>query len=158
MTREQNQLLKKIKTLTPDEIARMMQFVEHLKATELHAVPPDLRAVPAPTAQDEQATQFDTSRLPVRQEDASPSTGSPAGPVSAAAAAAGARGPAVRPEASVREIASESRSPEAEIARAACAQWRRRPFQTIDADDLQPIAALFREAVDTRAANRFKVR
>lgn len=45
---------------------------------------------------------------------------------------------------------------EAEVAHEACAQWRRRPFQAIDADDLQPIAALFREAVDTRAASRFR--
>ena len=52
--------------------------------------------------------------------------------------------------------AQEPSSPEAEVARAACAQWRRRPFQAIDADDLQPIAALFREAVDTRAASRFR--
>ena len=34
------------------------------------------------------------------------------------------------------------------------ALWRRRPFQAINDDDLQPIAALFREAVDSRAAAR----
>ena len=112
MTRELNQLLKKLKALTPDDIARVQQFLEQLKSPELRVVSVELKAVEV------------------------------------VAAAAGHQ--VMRREA-IQEI-----SPEAAVAQAACAQWRRRPFQAINADDLQPIAELFREAVDTRAASRFR--
>ena len=44
MTREQNQLLKKLKTLGPDDVARVSQFVDRLKAGD-RRMPVELRAV-----------------------------------------------------------------------------------------------------------------
>jgi hypothetical protein len=123
MTRELNQLIKKLKTLSPDDIARVQQFLLQLKSPELRSVPVELKAIPG-----EARTTA---------------------PALAGSRDAGAAQPG-------RREAIQETSPEAEVAHAACAQWRRRPFQAIDADDLQPIAALFREAVDTRAASRFR--
>ena len=134
MTRELNQLIKKLKALTPDDIARVQQYLEQLKSPELRRVPVELKAIQAEARSSEFA-----------------SVGAPA---SAAVATAGADSTAGRQPA--RREAIQEISPEAEVAHAACAQWRRRPFQAIDADDLQPIAQLFREAVDTRAASRFR--
>ncbi len=152
MTREQNQLIKKIRNLSPEDVARVLQFLQQLKSPELRVVPTELKAVTLGMAQ-EQASQ---SQEQVAQLDALPALASaapaPRQPAQAAQPAApSAIQDPVRPEAAIEPI-----SPEAEVARAACAQWRRRPFQAIDADDLQPIAALFREAVDTRAQSRFR--
>lgn len=94
MTREQNQLIRKLRALSPDDIVRVQQFMQQLRSPEPVTVPD--------------------------------------------------------------EPAGQAVSPEAEVASAACAQWLRRPFQAIDADDLQPIAALFREAKDIRAASRVR--
>jgi hypothetical protein len=156
MTREQNQLMKKIRNLSPEDVARVLQFLQQLKSPELRVVPTELKAVTSVMAQD-QASQ---SQEVVTQMDAVPAP-TPAAPqaVGVSPSALAVRQPTApavaqmpeRPEAPVEPI-----SPEAEVARAACAQWRRRPFQAIDADDLQPIAALFREAVDTRAQSRFR--
>src|SRR5690606_32761618 len=77
-----------------------------------------------------------------------PSEGRPAEERSAVVAEVHAEAEAAQQE--------QPRSPEAEVAMAACAQWRRRPFQAVQPDDMQPIAALFREAVDMRAATRFR--
>ena len=127
MTRELNQLIKKLKTLAPDDIERVRQYVEHLKSPELHGVPVELKVVEAAAGPlaiaPVEASETDESEI-VRQT-------------------------------SPREVTHDI-SPDAEVAHAACAQWRRRPFQTIDADDLQPIAELFREAVDNRAASRMR--
>ena len=109
MTRELNQLIKKLKALTPDDIARVQQYLEQLKSPELRRVPVELKAIQAEARSSEFA-----------------SVGAPA---SAAVATAGADSTAGR-------------------------QPARR--EAIDADDLQPIAQLFREAVDTRAASRFR--
>ena len=45
MTREQNQLIKKIKNLSPEDIARVQQFLQQLKSPELRVVPMELKAV-----------------------------------------------------------------------------------------------------------------
>jgi len=156
MTREQNQLIKKIRNLSPEDVARVLQFLQQLKSPELRVVPTELKAVANGMAQD-QASQ---SQEDAAQLDAAPASAQ--APVSAALAARQATqavlpiAPSAAQEPVRPEAVSEPVSPEAEVARAACAQWRRRPFQAIDADDLQPIAALFREAVDTRAQSRFR--
>lgn len=136
MTRELNQLIKKLKTLSPDEIARVEQFMLQVKSPELRAVPVELKAVTGD----------------VGHAGATPLAA--AEPKSANPAASGQD--AVVAEPSRRESLYDNSNPEAAIAHAACAQWRRRPFQAIDADDLQPIAELFREAVDIRATSRFR--
>jgi hypothetical protein len=141
MTREQNQLIKKIKNLSSDDVGRVLQFLQQLKSPELRVVPPELKTVGG--EQQLEAAQFDVPEATVQS----------AQPV---ITAAGSEPAASVKEAVRREPVREPSSPEAEIAHAACAQWRRRPFQAIDADDLQPIAALFREAVDSRAASRFR--
>ena len=143
MTREQNQLIKKIRNLSPEDVARVLQFLQQLKSPELRVVPTELRAVTSGMSQD-QAVQSSEAEVQLDAGKAARRVGEPV-PVSVAAEEPVRREPAV-----------ESVSPEAEVARAACAQWRRRPFQAIDADDLMPIAALFREAVDTRAQSRFR--
>ncbi len=117
MTRELNQLIKKLKALSPGDIARVEQFLAQLKSPERRGAPVELKAVPVETR---------------------PVEGKP--PADAAPAASRAHPVSV----------------DAEVAHAASAQWRRRPFQAIDANDLQPIAALFREAVDSRAASRIR--
>lgn len=131
MTRELNQLLKKLKALKADDIARVRQFIEQLEC-EHRGLPVELKAI---------------------QGDGRPM-------LEKSAVMAEVRAGALEEAAALNDAAVEEqarpRSPEAEVAQAACAQWRRRPFQAIDADDLQPIAALFREAVDTRAATRFR--
>lgn len=150
MTREQNQLIKKIRNLAPDDVARVLQFLPQLRAPELRAVP-ELKAVAG--GQEERTAQFGAPDIPGVLQEAGWRIGSDADkaidpkPVSAADKRADAESAALSNAASLLE---------AEIAHAACAQWRRRPFQAIDADDLQPIAALFREAVDNRAASRFR--
>lgn len=146
MTREQNQLIKKIKNLSSDEVGRVLQFLQQLKSPELRVVPPELKTVGGEQhggVQQLEAAQFGASEEDV--QSAQPMI-----------IAAGSEPAASVKEAVRREPVREPSSPEAEIAHAACAQWRRRPFQAIDADDLQPIAALFREAVDSRAASRFR--
>ncbi len=146
MTREQNQLIKKIRNLSSDDVGRVLQFLQQLKSPELRVVPPELKTVGGEQQGGEQqleATQFDAAEATL--QGAQPSI-----------TAAGSEPAASVKEAVRREPVREPSSPEAEIAHAACAQWRRRPFQAIDADDLQPIAALFREAVDSRAASRFR--
>jgi hypothetical protein len=143
MTREQNQLIKKIRNLSPEDVARVLQFLQQLKSPELRVVPTELRAVTGGMSQD-QASQSSEAEVQLDARSAAPRVGEPVA-VSVAAE-----------EPVRREPSAESVSPEAEVARAACAQWRRRPFQAIDADDLMPIAALFREAVDTRAQSRFR--
>ena len=115
MTRELNHLIKKLKALSPDDIARVEQFLAQLKSPERRGAPMELKAVPVETR-------------PVEGKPVDAAPVSRALPVSV----------------------------DAEVAHAASAQWRRRPFQAIDADDLQPIAALFREAVDSRAASRIR--
>ena len=45
MTREQNQLIKKIRHLSPEDVARVLQFLEQLKSPELRVVPAELKAV-----------------------------------------------------------------------------------------------------------------
>jgi hypothetical protein len=156
MTREQNQLMKKIRNLSPEDVARVLQFLQQLKSPELRVVPTELKAVTNVMAQD-QASQ---SQEVVAQMDAVPAAIPAASQVVSVAPSASAvrqpTAPAVAQEPERPEATTEPISPEAEVARAACAQWRRRPFQAIDADDLQPIAALFREAVDTRAQSRFR--
>jgi len=143
MTREQNQLIKKIRNLSPEDAARVLQFLQQLKSPELRVVPTELKAVTHGLAQDQAAQVEEVATQP-----------------GAAAAARRMVEPALAPAVAADPArpgpAAETISPEAEVARAACAQWRRRPFQAIDADDLQPIAALFREAVDTRAQSRFR--
>ena len=140
MTRELNQLIKKLKVLPPDEIARVQQFLLHLKSPELRAVPAELKAVAGEAWQAEAA----------QANSGEPSnTDGIAVPRPAAASQNAIATDAVRSN-------HDGSSPEAAVAHAACAQWRRRPFQAIDADDLQPIAALFREAVDIRATSRFR--
>ncbi len=116
MTRELNQLIRKLKTLSSDDIARVEQFLAQLKSPERRGAPVELKAVPVETRPVEGKPPTDTTLA------------SRAHPLSV----------------------------DAEVAHAASAQWRRRPFQAIDADDLQPIAALFREAVDSRAASRIR--
>jgi hypothetical protein len=118
MTREQNHLIKKLKSLSPDEIASVQQFLEQMKSPETGVAP--LVADGASTA----------------------AAGSPPG--------------STHPEAARDAANGVPANPDAEVARAAGDGWRRRPFQAIDADDLQPIAALFREAVEFRAASRFR--
>lgn len=146
MTREQNQLMKKIRNLSPEHVARVLQFLEQLKSPELRIVPTELKAVMSGVCDDQASqSQDDTAQLGATRS--APQVIEPA---------ARAVVPTAAQEPARRETADEACSPEAEVARAACAQWRRRPFQAIDADDLQPIAALFREAVDTRAASRFR--
>jgi hypothetical protein len=145
MTREQNQLIKKIRNLSPDDVARVLQFLQQPKSPELRVVQTEVKAV-ASDATEEQAAQPAEG---VAAPGAAPATPQPR-PVFEPATSAVAQNP-VR-----QEPVAEAISPEAEVARAACAQWRRRPFQAIDADDLGPIAALFREAVDTRAQSRFR--
>ncbi len=143
MTREQNQLIKKVRNLPPEDVARVLQFLQQLKSPELRVVPTELRAVTGGMSQD-QASQSSESEVQLDARSAAPQVVEPvAVPVTAE-------------EPVRREPSAETVSPEAEVARAACAQWRRRPFQAIDADDLMPIAALFREAVDTRAQSRFR--
>jgi hypothetical protein len=142
MTREQNQLIKKIRNLSQEDVARVLQFLQQLKSPELRVVPTELKAVASGMSQD-QASQSSEAEVQLDARSAAPRV---AEPVTCVAAEEPVR----------REPAAESVSPEAEVARAACAQWRRRPFQAIDADDLMPIAALFREAVDTRAQSRFR--
>ena len=127
MTREQNQLLKKLKTLGADDVARVAQFVDQLKAGD-RRMPVELRAVQG-------------EGRPVAEKSAV------VGEVRAAA---------LEEATEATAAFDEPRSPEAEVARAACAQWRRRPFQSVQPDDMQPIAALFREAVNMRAASRFR--
>jgi hypothetical protein len=127
MTREQNHLIKKLKTLSPDDVARVSQFVDQLRTGD-RRMPVELRAV---------------------QTD-----GRPAAEKSAVIAEVRAAALDEASEAAFNQ--DEARSAEAEVARAACAQWRRRPFQAVQPDDMQPIAALFREAVDMRAASRFR--
>jgi hypothetical protein len=136
MTRELNQLIKKLKTLSPDEIARVQQFMLQVKSPELRAVPVELKAVTGDVGH--------AAATPLAAAE----------PKSAHPAASG-QGTVVA-ETSRRESLYDNSNPEAAIAHAACAQWRRRPFQAIDADDLQPIAELFREAVDIRATSRFR--
>lgn len=125
MTRELNQLIKRLKTLSPDEIARVQQFLQQSKSPELRVVPLEIKAVPEVNRQNSKG----------RNSMGRDSSGRDSGR---------------------QDSNHEGSNPEAEVAHAACALWRRRPFQAIDADDLQPIAALFREAVDTRAASRFR--
>jgi hypothetical protein len=150
MTREQNQLIKKLKTLSADEIARVQQFLQQLRSPELRAVPSELKAVANGTGQAEPA-QCDAPQATVQGDGMTAGAAAATDTTAATTAAAGLPQETVR-----RDPVREMSSPEAEIAHAACAQWRRRPFQAIDADDLQPIAALFREAVDSRAASRFR--
>jgi hypothetical protein len=151
MTREQNQLIKKIRNLSPEDVARVLQFLQQLKSPELRVVPMELKAVAGGSDQFEAAQPVDESvRLDAGELDTGTAQAVP--PVTVPA-----RKPAVSVAAEeLIRAACEAVSPEAEVARAACAQWRRRPFQAIDADDLQPIAELFREAVDIRAASRFR--
>ena len=149
MTREQNQLIKKIRNLSPEDVARVLQFLQQLKSPELRAVPLELKAVPNGMSLD-QVAQAQEAEGPM--DAANPAPQAPREPEVPARPAASFAEDTTRRE----TPAQEPSSPEAEVARAACAQWRRRPFQAIDADDLQPIAALFREAVDTRAASRFR--
>jgi hypothetical protein len=141
MTREQNQLIKKIRNLSSDDVGRVLQFLQQLNSPEFRAVPPELKAVGG--EQQHEAALFESA--PAIVPSVEPMIGLEGSEPA----------PSVK-EAMRREPAREPSSPEAEIAHAACAQWRRRPFQAIDADDLQPIAALFREAVDSRAASRFR--
>jgi len=152
MTREQNQLIKKIRNLSPEDVARVLQFLQQLKSPELRVVPTELRAVTNGLAQD-QAAQAEEAGAAAEAEAAAAQLGDVAARRRLVEPAAA---PVVAPEPIRPDAAVETMSPEAEVARAACAQWRRRPFQAIDADDLQPIAALFREAVDTRAQSRFR--
>ena len=127
MTREHNQLLKKLKTLGPDDVARVSQYVDQLKTGD-RRMPVELRAI---------------------QGDGRPA-------IENSAVVAEVRAAALEEATEATAAMEERRSPEAEVARAACAQWRRRPFQAVQPDDMQPIAALFREAVDMRAASRFR--
>ena len=99
MTREQNQLIKKIRNLSPEDVARVLQFLQQPKSPELRAVPMELKAVPNGMSL-EQVAQ--TQEGEVQMDAANPSPQAP------------------------------------------------------QEQDLQPIAALFREAVDTRAASRFR--
>jgi hypothetical protein len=146
MTREQQQLISKIKKLSTDDVARVAQFLQQLKSPELRAVPLELKAVPG--GQEGQTAQFEAPDASGQQEtggwNAAAESGLQADRVVAPAVARAANCDS-NPDADPKQIAS-----------AACAQWQRRPFQAIDADDLQPIAALFREAVESRAANRFR--
>jgi hypothetical protein len=145
MTREQNQLIKKIRNLSPEDVARVLQFLQQPKSPELRAVQAELKAVASGPAQEQPAQPEEQ----VAASGAAPASPQPR-PMIEPAASAAVQNPMRA------EPAAEAISPEAEVARAACAQWRRRPFQAIDADDLGPIAALFREAVDTRAQSRFR--
>jgi hypothetical protein len=127
MTREQNHLIKKLKTLSPDDVARVSQFVDQLRTGD-RRMPVELRAVQG----DGRATAEKSAVI------------------------AHVRAAALDEASESAFTQDEPGSPEAEVARAACAQWRRRPFQAVQPDDMQPIAALFREAVDMRAASRFR--
>ncbi|HZH07674.1 MAG TPA: hypothetical protein VEY69_13450 [Lautropia sp.] len=112
--REQNNLIKKLKSLSPEEILSVQQFLDHLLPAGAVSAPAD-------------ASPLADGRY---------------------AAADPPPNPFCRPP--------QATNPDAEIAQAAGAGWRRQPFQAVDADDLQPIAALFRQALDSRAASRFR--
>jgi hypothetical protein len=133
MTREQNLLIKKLKSLSPEEIASVRQFMESLTAS---------RSGPAPaaTVMPVQAAAAAAGGNEVRN---APGTGS--------AQPAGSTAPEVQTPGS-----APGSAPVSAPVCAAGAGWRRRPFQAVDADDLQPIAELFREALDSRAAARLR--
>ncbi|MGE0800267.1 MAG: hypothetical protein AB7G13_17380 [Lautropia sp.] len=147
--RDLNRLMRRIKSLTPNEIARVQQFLTQMRSPgspELRVVPVELKTVTAETVT-VAATDGESDPNPPRLAD---------GPEAATAGPAVPRPPAPTANESGRrlDLAPAARSHTAADADDPSAVWRRRPFQAIDDCDLEPIAALFREAVDTRAAVR----
>ena len=68
MTREQNQLIKKIRNLSPEDVARVLQFLQQLKSPELRVVPTELRAVTNGLAQDQAAQAEAAGQPPKRRQ------------------------------------------------------------------------------------------
>lgn len=118
MSREAQQLIRRIKRMSPEEVARLQQFADQMHTGGLRAVPVALKAIDGGGSDRPGRNEFE--RTDDSQDDRREDLGK------------SARGTCEDPSAA----------------------WRRRPFQAINIDDLQPIAALFREAVDHRAANR----
>lgn len=135
MSRELNRLIRRLKGLSPDEIARVQQFMNRMRALDLSGGQAG-RTSEAPGTDD----------LADDLTDGCGGSGEPDSPVA-------------RMDTTDRvSAACEPDPPQAacRIDDDPCAVWRRRPFQAVDDDDLQPIAALFREAIDSRAAARHR--
>ncbi len=145
MNRELYRLIKALRRLSADDIARVHTFINQLRATNLRGVPAELKAVPSALAQAHPqphaalTTEVDgtiAARLPVAVE--------------AAANEPVAAGQVVTDQAA--PVTADAGSTEA----SPLAHWRRRAFQGVTEADLQPIAALVREARENRAMTRQK--
>ena len=129
MNRELYRLIKALRRLSADDVARVQAFINQLRAANLRGVPAELKAVPSALAE----AQANATGI-VGYEQSIVDVG------------------ASRPDAS-EPTASEPAAP-LSTEPPPLALWHRRAFQDIPEADLRPIAVLVREARENRAVAR----